>query len=215
MGSPPPKNILPWRRSVRNGVVLGAVLSFHGCLLLLLLTGHSDWQVPVSTAVSGTDALVVEFLYRTTAPLTRARKTSATVAPAVVERPHPTTGKRSSTLTESEPVHTPEPASVAASRANARLDLDPPDRQVRGGFGNHPLIAALSQAQASQRPRLPGVSAGVSVRRIRLIPRTSLKEGVEAAGKFMNCSIAIMKRHAQSDTPQHINHEHDEYGCTK
>lgn len=50
---------------------------------------------------------------------------------------------------------------------------------------------------------------------VRLITRSALKQRVESVGKFMNCSIAIMKRHARSDTQQQINHAHDEYGCTK
>lgn len=195
-----------WQRSLRNGVVLGVVLAFHGGLALFLLAGRSGLRSrPLVSAPSSRNALLVEFLPSPSADRSPQRARRAVVAPAqhrhlMKSHPRPRVEKA--------------PAPVAETQATSgTLDLDLPARDPTRDFGNHAWRQAIDEAQSALAPRLPGVEAGASV--IRLIPRQAAKERVGAVGKFMNCSIAIMKRHAHSDTPQQINHAHDEYGCTK
>ena len=194
-----------WRRSLRSGVVLGLVLAFHGGLALFLLAGRSALRTcPTAAAAIRRDALQIAFLPRPMrAPVVRSIAPPAAASPAR-QRP------RALTVVDM----TPAPPSPIP-QASRTLDLRAPARHDAGDFGNHAWRRGLTDASSDHATRLPGEAAGKWVHPFRLTPRKALKERVETIGKFMNCSIAIIKRHAQSDTPQRINQAHAAYGCTK
>lgn len=204
---------LPWRRVVRNGVLIGLVSWLHLTLFVALM--FMNPRPPRSdTAPEGGDPVVLHARLirrqsvahppRPTAAGPRARA-RVTLRPAVYARTPPSLSEPLPTLPS-----VPEPVSAAPATVGTYQAAD------ADAFGDPSIRRALIDAQSAARPALPGGTDSRLSKAMRVVPPPSLRDELKSIGDYMSCSQIEMARNrpGQLNVVQ-IAQAYTAHGCKK
>ncbi len=205
---------LPWRRVVRNGVLIGVVCWLHLVLFVVLMSMNPRLSRSDAHREGSEDIVLhVRLIQRRSVArsLSHARPDGpragalATLRPAVYAKKRP-----SESQTQPMPPSGPEPVPGAPSPAVTSL------AEEADAFGDPSIRNALVGSTSAVRSRLPGGTDTKLSGTLRVVSPKSLRDRVKSIGDYMSCSKIEMARNrpGQLNVVQ-IADAYTAHGCKK
>ncbi|MBB3228679.1 hypothetical protein FHW69_003321 [Luteibacter sp. Sphag1AF] len=189
---------------LRNGAILGVVLSLHLALLIGLITGQAQPYVWVPP-----DANPSEHVLEVRLDLTPPKPAQRQVTPPI----HSAPAKHINIAKASPP--SPAPAQATAPEAPAQITPDPPSAMATP-YGNPALEGTSDNYSGNATPRLPGYDAGSLVKSVTLQPPSSPRDTIRAIVNYTNCSkIEMLRNLPGNERNARILAAYAENGCKK
>lgn len=173
-----------WRESAIRSVAIAFALLLHAALLLFLLRPALPWPLRRSPSTAADHMLRVELLQHP-------KRLVASAPPAISpvhapQRIHPILVHSIKVVSEVSTIPAAPPAPTQTEYTQPIAPTIP--------YGNSRFAHAMDDMRSSGLPQLPGDNFVSKVPGIVVAPPPSLKNRIQALGKWLRCKNSIFKR---------------------